>query len=258
MVVDFDGSRYRAASAHQQEWGARLIDELTLTGNEDILDIGCGDGSLTASLAEAVPDGSVVGIDSSAGMIRTASRLTRPNLSFRLVDVCESEYSDEFDVVFTNATLHWIKDHQRLLTVLHRALKEGGVLRANFAGHGNCETLSGVVRSLMESEDFRGEFDDFDWPWYMPTVNAYSELMEASRFRSTNVWGETADRLFPNTDAMLMWIDNPAIVPFKQHLQGPIAEQFQQAVNERMIVATARPDGRCFEMFRRINILARK
>lgn len=57
MSVDFDGNRYRAASAHQKEWGTRLIEELELTGNEHILDIGCGDGVLTAGLAEAVPQG---------------------------------------------------------------------------------------------------------------------------------------------------------------------------------------------------------
>ena len=70
--MDFDGNRYRAASAHQKEWGARLIDELELTGNEHILDIGCGDGVLTAGLAEADPQGSVIGIDSSAGTIEAA------------------------------------------------------------------------------------------------------------------------------------------------------------------------------------------
>ena len=87
MSVEFDGDRYREASAHQREWGARLLAELGLQGDEHILDIGCGDGSLTDSLADAVPAGSVVGIDSSAGMIEAAIRHERPNLKFRVLDV---------------------------------------------------------------------------------------------------------------------------------------------------------------------------
>lgn len=133
MPVEFDGERYRQASAHQKEWGARLIAELGLRGNEDILDLGCGDGVLTASLADAVPHGSVIGIDSSEGMIEVANGQHRHNLTFRLLDIFESGYRYEFDIVFSNATLHWIKNHSKLLTIVRRALKDGGVLRANFA-----------------------------------------------------------------------------------------------------------------------------
>ena len=63
MAHEFDGKKYEAASAHQKEWGARLIQELSISGTERILDLGCGDGTLTAQLAALTPRGSVVGID---------------------------------------------------------------------------------------------------------------------------------------------------------------------------------------------------
>ena len=72
MAHEFDGKKYEKASAHQKEWGAKLISELSLKGNERVLDLGCGDGVNTALIAEALPNGEVVGIDASKGMIDTA------------------------------------------------------------------------------------------------------------------------------------------------------------------------------------------
>ena len=72
---EFDGQKYKKASAHQKEWGTRIISELCLTGEETILDLGCGDGVLTKQLADMVPRGKVLGIDASVGMIETAKEL---------------------------------------------------------------------------------------------------------------------------------------------------------------------------------------
>ena len=69
MPYEFDAKRYERSSSHQQDWGQRLIGELHLTGSERILDLGCGDGRLTAQLAERVSQGHVLGIDVSRNMI---------------------------------------------------------------------------------------------------------------------------------------------------------------------------------------------
>ena len=67
MAHEFDGKKYTAASTHQKEWGAKLIHELSISGTEKILDLGCGDGALTAQLAALTPQGAVLGIDASYG-----------------------------------------------------------------------------------------------------------------------------------------------------------------------------------------------
>lgn len=71
MAHEFDGKKYAEASAHQKEWGMKLIQELSISGSERILDLGCGDGALTSQLA-ALTQGTVIGIDASQGMIETA------------------------------------------------------------------------------------------------------------------------------------------------------------------------------------------
>lgn len=72
MSFEFDGEKYKNASTHQKEWANKILGELQFAGNETILDLGCGDGVITNQLAEMVPDGKVLGIDASKGMIKTA------------------------------------------------------------------------------------------------------------------------------------------------------------------------------------------
>jgi len=87
MTHDFDGKKYELASAHQKEWGEKIIRELELKGAEHVLDLGCGDGTLTARIAGRVPDGKVVGVDASPGMIGVARQKQMANLQFALLDI---------------------------------------------------------------------------------------------------------------------------------------------------------------------------
>lgn len=146
---EFDGEKYKQGSSHQKEWGTKLISELMLKGNERILDLGCGDGVLTKQLAGIVINGEVIGIDASEGMIKVAKELESKNLSFLILDIDDLNFKEEFDLIFSNATLHWVKDHNKLLRNCYTALKLGGLLRFNFAGHGNCSNFYEVVKTVM-------------------------------------------------------------------------------------------------------------
>jgi trans-aconitate 2-methyltransferase len=257
MPYEFDAKRYERSSAHQQGWGERLIDELALAGHEHILDLGCGDGRLTAQLAERVPQGRVLGIDASQNMINQACLGHRAeNLEFRLMDINEMDFQDEFDVIFSNATLHWIKDHQRLLASAHKALRSGGMLRFNFAGQGNCSTFFDVVRRTMSEEPFATAFQGFEWPWFMPGVDEYEELVAGSGFTHLEVWQEDADTVFATVEALIGWIDQPSLVPFLAHLQGSDRQRFRDIVVDRMVECTRQANGIFLEVFRRINMRA--
>lgn len=258
MAHEFDGKKYAQASAHQKEWGTKLIAELDLQGTERVLDLGCGDGALTAQIADLVPRGEVVGIDASRGMIDAAKPKSRANLQFLLMDINKLDYAGQFDVVFSNATLHWIKDHRRLLWNVGRALAEGGRLRFNFAGDGNCSHFFSVVREAMAAEEFAGYFAALDWPWYMPSVEEYAALVDASGLAEGRVRGENADRYFADAEAIIRWIDQPSLVPFLAHVPDGARPRFREHVIKRMIEETQQDDGRCFETFRRIDVSARK
>lgn len=259
MTFEFDGEKYQKASSHQKEWGAKLIAEFDFNGSEHILDLGCGDGAITAQLAAHVPDGYVVGIDASRGMIETAVKNHRAgNLGFELIDINAISYLEEFDIVISNATLHWVKDHRRLLSNVYSALKNNGTVRFNFAAAGNCSCFFKVVNQVMGLPAFAGYFEDFVWPWYMPDIGEYRSLAEQFAFSEVKVWGENADRNFPGPEAMAKWIDQPSIVPFLIRVPEKDKKEFRDIVVRQMIAETAQPDGSCFETFRRVNLFARK
>lgn len=259
MAHEFDGKKYAETSAHQKEWGTRLIDKLGLRGNEAILDLGCGDGFLTVLLAERAPEGRIVGIDASRGMIDAARRHWRDNLEFHLRDINDLDFSSEFDLIFSNATLHWVHDHRKLLRNCCGALKPRGRIRFNFAADGNCSNFNETVRALMKEQRFASYFEKFVWPWYMPPLTEYEELASASGLAAVKVWGENLDRNFPDVDALVGWIDQPSIVPFLHTIPDESTKkEFRDELVERMIAKTKQADGTCFETFRRINITGEK
>lgn len=196
MAFDFDGKKYEKASLHQKEWGDRILAAIDFKGDERVLDLGCGDGVLTSHIAELVPKGEVVGIDGSEGMIAAASEKRRPNLKFFLQDINDIEFENEFDLVFSNAALHWVKDHRMLLANVSRALRPGGRVRFNFAADGNCSHFYQVTREAMAQERFRHCFEQFKWPWYMPSVEEYEDLVRESGLRETKVWARTPTGFF--------------------------------------------------------------
>ncbi len=258
MTFEFDGEKYRQASNHQKEWGRRMIDGLELKGDEHVLDLGCGDGVLTGRIAELVPRGFVLGIDASRGMLDTARQLETGNLKFELLDINAIAFDEQFDLVFSNATLQWVKDHATLLANVHRSLKPGGVVRFNFAAEGNCATFFLVVRAVMQFPEYETYFRDFAWPWYMPGLAQYRELIDRGPFREFQLKGENADRYFPDRETMIAWLDQPSLVPFLKLLEPEARKPFRDAVVERMVAATLQADGTCFETFRRIDVCARK
>jgi trans-aconitate methyltransferase len=255
----FDGAKYAQASTHQKQWGTALVDDLDLSGTEYILDLGCGDGAVTAQLADRVPQGRVVGIDASASMLQAATKHSRSNLFFERTDIAALDHESAFDVVFSNATLHWVLDHDRLLRAIHRALRPGGIARLNFAGDGNCQYFFQAVRETIAREQYARLFQGFQWPYFMPRVEAYREQAGTAPFGRCEIWGENADRYFPDEAALVRWIDQPAIVPFLAFVAGHEQRAaFRGEVVERTLALTKQDDGRCFETFRRINLLAEK
>ena len=256
---EFNAEKYKKASVHQQEWGKELISEFDFSGSEKILDLGCGDGGLTAYLADLVPAGFITGIDASENMINSAQKTHKSkNLRFKLMNINEIDFKDEFDVIVSNATLHWIKDHDRLLLNVCKALKADGIARFNFAANGNCATFFKVVREVMAQKQYADDFQDFDWPWTMPIIEEYELQLKNFNFSEIKVWGENADKFFPDKEAMIGWLDQPSLVPFLKHINNPNKKSFRDTVVERMVEETIQSDGKYFETFRRINVFAKK
>ncbi|MBN2031398.1 methyltransferase domain-containing protein [bacterium] len=167
---------YGTHSSAQIEWGRELIPKLKLQGDESVLDLGCGHGKISAEIARFVPHGTVLGIDSSQEMIDSAVRQYPqndfPNLSFQRVDIQEMVFENQFDVVFSNAALHWIKDHLSVLYRVHQGMKQSGRLLFQMGGRGNGDGILSVLNGMLASRKWKFYFEHFDflYGFYGPDV----------------------------------------------------------------------------------------
>ena len=131
-MYQWDPEEYASNSDTQKNLAERLMQRLTLTRTDKILDVGSGDGKITFELAEKVPQGYVVGVDLSDDMVRFASShiftKKHQNISFIHADASILPFNNVFDIIFSNSVLHWILDHQRLLSGFSEVLRSKGRL----------------------------------------------------------------------------------------------------------------------------------
>jgi trans-aconitate methyltransferase len=139
MTETWDPADYYEHSYPQYALALGLLERLRLNGDERILDVGCGDGKVTAELATRVPNGSVLGIDVSPDMIEFARMMfppsAHPNLSFRYGDAAKLTFRNEFDVVVAFASLHWVKDLPITLRSIKQSLTPGGRFAAQIVAN---------------------------------------------------------------------------------------------------------------------------
>ncbi|MFB3765140.1 MAG: methyltransferase domain-containing protein [Methanotrichaceae archaeon] len=160
---------YEKSSSAQYNWALGLISKLDLRGDERILDIGCGNGKITSGIASLVPNGSVLGIDISQGMIDFAKAKYAGdkyrNLAFQLADASRLNFSDEFDLAVSFACLHWIKDHLSVLRGVKRSLMPGGRILFQCGGRGNASEILNIAAGLLTEEKWSKYFHGFAFPY---------------------------------------------------------------------------------------------
>ena len=165
---------YARKARFVSDLGAPVIELLAPRAGERILDLGCGDGALTKKLVELGCN--VVGVDSSAPQVEAARRL---GLDARVADGEQLAFDTEFDAVFSNAAIHWMKPADDVIAGVWRALKPGGRFVAEFGGHGCVATIK---RALIDALRRRGIDGDALDPWYFPAVEDYSARLARRGF----------------------------------------------------------------------------
>ena len=171
----WDPERYGRTARFVSELGLPALELLAPRPGERILDLGCGDGHLTLRLAEL--GAQVIAIDASAAQVAAARGR---GLDARVGDAARLAFESEFDAVFSNAALHWVKDADGVIAGVYRALKPGGRFVGEFGGAGNVEK---VRRALVEALERRGMDGAAADPWYFPTAAEYRARLEAHGFR---------------------------------------------------------------------------
>jgi trans-aconitate 2-methyltransferase len=148
MPRDWNASSYERISAPLEAMGRDVLDRLELSGDERVLDAGCGTGRVTAALVERLPRGQVVAVDGSPAMVEQARERLGDSAEVFVADLVELEVDPPVDAIVSTATFHWIADHDRLFTKLLQALTPGGRLAAQCGGAGNVAAVDEAIRRV--------------------------------------------------------------------------------------------------------------
>lgn len=244
----WDPDRYARNARFVADLGAPLLDLLAPQTGERILDLGCGDGALTAKLVDAGVN--VVGVDASAEQIEAAKAL---GLDARVVDGHDLPFDGEFDGILSNAALHWMTRPDEVIAGMWRALKPGGRIAAEMGGAGN---VGAVVRALSEGLADRGEDPKEANPWFFPSPEDYRTRLEKAGFevsyielipRPTPLPGDISDWLETFGESFLKRVpvdERPAFVASVREELRPIlfsAESGWVADYVRLRFAAAKP-----------------
>ncbi len=193
-AVDWDAAQYAKHSSLQAAMAAETLALLEFRGDEHVLDVGCGDGRITAGIADLVPRGAVLGVDPSADMVAHASGLfgtdgsqARRNLRFEIADARALPYRAEFDVLVSFNALHWVPEQTLALQGIRAALKPAGRARLRLVTKGPVTSLEEVVEATRGLPRWATHFEGFADPYLRLTAEQYAALAERAGLRVQNV-----------------------------------------------------------------------
>lgn len=179
-MTEWDASEYAKVSALQQQMAAEVLSLVHLSGTERVLDIGCGNGKVTAEIAARVPQGSVLGVDSSRDMIAFASSHFDPtvwsNLGFEVADARRLPFREEFDLIVSFNALHWLPEQEQALRSIHSAMKPRGAAQLRLVPKGERKSLEDVIEETCRSPRWRQYFTEFKDPYLHLRPEEYAAL----------------------------------------------------------------------------------
>ena len=220
---------YAKNSDAQLKWARSLTKDINLKEYQSILDVGCGDGKITGDFAASLPNSRIVGVDSSPEMIAYARdkypQSEYPNLTFNCIDARSLQFKQEFDLLFSNATLHWVDDHQAFLMGANKALKDNGRLIISCGGEGNAAQVLATFAELTARDIWRSYFADFDNPYFFHGLEDYQIWLEQAGFKINRLELVPKDMTHQGKAGLAGWI-RTTWMPFTKYVPEAQREEF--------------------------------
>jgi len=255
--MKWDAAKYAQFGDHRDRPFFDLTGRIRAEEPRQVVDLGCGQGNLTAALGARWPGADVVGIDSSPEMLERAAALAGGGLRFEQADIAGWQPGPDTDVVVTNAALQWVPGHRGLLKEWLAALRPGAWFALQVPGnfdapsHALMRSLAGTgewaapLAGVLRHDDVVGQPAD------------YLKLMLDAGC-DADVWETTYLQVLQGPDAVLEWVRGTGLRPVLDALDGPDAERFEGQYGAMLREAYPRgPHGTVFE-FRRVFAVARK
>lgn len=251
MTQHWNATLYDNSHDFVAKFGVGIFSWLQPKVGEHILDLGCGTGDLTPKIAAT--GAKVLGVDSSAEMV-VAAKAKFPTISFQQADARNLPFSNQFDVIFSNAVLHWIPEKEKAIASMYQSLKKGGRIVVEFGGKANIQQIWTALKVALQKRGYAQNANiSF---WYYPSIGEYATLLENEGFRV--VRAEHFDRPTPLKgenglkDWLLMFCDNffTGISAIEKEV---ILDEIETALKPTLFV-----DGQWVADYKRIRVMAVK
>jgi len=228
---EWNAALYHQISGPQVSWGKKVLARVSLRGDETVLDAGCGTGRLTRDLLEALPRGRVVALDLSQNMVDAARGYLKSDFGDRVEFVCcdllNMPFDQEFDGIFSTASFHWVRDHDRLFQRLHRALRPGGWLCAQCGGGRNIARLLGRVQTLTATKPYAQYFARYQFPWEFSDAETATTRLRSAGFEQIEASLEEAPTRFDTASEFQRFVES---VILHRHLERIPTPELRQSL----------------------------
>lgn len=224
----------------QRAWADETIARYPFRGDERVLDIGSGDGEVSATIASRVPRGLLVGLDISEKMVSFASSnfpFSRyPNMLFLQGNATALPFRQQFDLIASFCTLHWVLDQKKAFADMHKSLTHDGKLLLVIPAKTD-NTIGASAMRLVQKEKWQPFFPDYKSTKHYPTENECREILLETGFTPLSIRLTTSDTLFVNKEAFLGYLK--PLVNFIGHLPSDLQETFLNELADEMLATEA-------------------
>lgn len=232
-----EAERYNQNSHLQWDLAVKFIKTIPWTEEDNILDVGCGDGKITALIADVCGVSGIIGIDISSSMVDFAQqKYIEPNLSFIELDIEKLNFREQFTKVVSFSALHWVVDQEKAFAKIYESLVPSGKVYILTYGK-SCMNISVLAEKLIYSEKWKDYF-----PSYKPTriyltkEECYSYLRKVG-FVEIDIQQMVEQFIYPNRRAFIDFIQ--PLLSFATHLSEELKKQFVEEIVEQVIACKA-------------------
>lgn len=257
MHFHWNAAYYNQHSQFQYAHAEEVLSSYAFQSSEHVLDVGCGDGKITHTIASQVPEGTVIGIDNSESMIQYATNKFNdcPNLFFKVCDAEKIDYHHQFDLIVSFACLHWVRDQLAFLIGAKNALKaDGRMILDLYPKH---PLIWGAIEDTVHHKKWSKYFVDYSNPHISYDLPTYESLAKKSGLNIISIKEQIPTAEFTSRDHAEAFVRS--WLPHTEQLSSPLKSSFISDIFERFLEnAPSSPDNRIGIPFRRLNIILQK
>ncbi|MCD5003484.1 class I SAM-dependent methyltransferase [Enterococcus saccharolyticus] len=221
--MKWDAATYDTHHEFVSKYGENLLDLLPQNSRQNILDLGCGTGTLTKQLAQY---GTVLGVDGSSQMIQQAKK-NHPEIDFQVMDALALPFDNDWNIIFSNAVFHWISDHETLLAQIYQSLTLKGILICEFGAAGNIQIIEESFQQAIQEAGY-----DYCSKFTFPKTEIFKQQLVAQGFSIEMI--DDYDRPTPLSDGkagLAIWgrqFFEAELAELLEHEQAIIIQRFTE------------------------------